>query len=71
MAAVQKGIVRIPDDLYGRIVGRVEESKGEFKSADEYVEFILREIFANDTSESFSKSDEDQVKERLKSLGYI
>lgn len=36
--------VKIPKGLYDTILKRVEESQGEFKDAQEYIEFVLNEI---------------------------
>ena len=71
MRAMQKEAVNISGDLYEQILKRLETSNGEFKSADEYVEFVLREMFANESADSFSQEDEAKIKDRLKSLGYI
>lgn len=71
MTTVQKEVVHISSDLYGQILKKLKDTNGEFKTADEYVEFIVREMLANDSSDSFSGEDEDKIKDRLKSLGYI
>jgi hypothetical protein len=45
-----------------------------FNSADEYVEFILNEFIAdekNDDCSEISEPDEIQIKNRLRSLGYL
>lgn len=71
MTTVQKEVVHISSDLYEQILKKLKDTNGEFKTADEYVEFIVREMLANDSSDSFSGEDEDKIKDRLKSLGYI
>ena len=45
---------------------------GGFKSVDELVEFILNEVLSGEGEEcTLSKEEEEAVKERLKSLGYL
>lgn len=46
--------------------------KTGFKSVSDYVTFVLREIVnENEPQKSFSKRDREQVKKRLRNLGYI
>lgn len=71
MSTLQKEVVHISSDLYGQILKKLEDSKGEFSTADEYVEFIVRETLSSDSSGSLSGEDEETIKDRLKSLGYI
>lgn len=64
--------VNIPDELYEKI----EKSLGEFgfKTVDEYVEFVLREVLESDSSQEeqvFSKEEEEMIKKRLRDLGYL
>jgi Arc/MetJ-type ribon-helix-helix transcriptional regulator len=43
-----------------------------FNSVSSFVTFVLRQIISeSESKEGFSKSDEEKVKERLKSLGYL
>jgi len=59
--------------LYGRIEERVKAT--DFRSVDEYVTFVLEEVLKEDDEQegekAFSKEDEEEVKQRLKSLGYL
>ncbi|MDG7000339.1 MAG: CopG family transcriptional regulator [Nitrososphaerota archaeon] len=71
MNAGEKEVLHISRELYKEILKRLEASKGEFKTADEYVEFVLRELLASESNTSLTKEEEDQIKERLKSLGYV
>jgi hypothetical protein len=69
-----KVAVNIPKDLYELVKKRVEESGGEFKDTEEYVTFILTEIVKDEDEteeQKYSKKDEEQIKQRLKSLGYM
>ena len=63
--------VSIPTSLYKKI----EESiKGtEFGSVASYISKVLRESLTKEekADQVFSKEEEEKVKERLKSLGYI
>ena len=65
--------VYIPKDLYDEIKKRVDLSGGEFKSVDEYVEFVLREIVKEEEEEEFeyTPEEEEKIKERLRGLGYL
>lgn len=65
--------MNISKNLYELIKQRVEELGGEFKSIEEYVEFVLREIVKEDGEQKkvYSKKDEEEVKKRLESLGYM
>ena len=50
----------------------MERSGGEFKSVEDYVEFILEEILKGDEEEQvYSKEEEEEIKKRLRALGYI
>lgn len=58
--------------LYGRIEERVKAT--DFGSVDEYVTFVLEEVLKDEEQEgerAFSKEEEEEVKKRLKNLGYL
>jgi len=65
--------VKIPKRLYDTILKRVEESQGEFKDAQEYIEFVLNEIVKeeNETETPYTPEEEEMIKKRLKKLGYL
>jgi len=66
----ERKTVSLPAELYGKIEQRIAGT--EFDSVDEYVNFVLAEVFKEEEAEtSFSKEDEKEVKRRLKSLGYL
>ena len=66
----EKRTVSLPAELYGKIEQRIADT--EFSAVDEYVNFVLAEILKEEESEtSFSKEDEEEVKKRLKGLGYL
>ena len=64
--------VPIPAELYDAIDQRVKET--EFTSVEEYVTFVLEEVLKDDDDEdeiAFSPEDEEEVKKRLRALGYL
>ena len=59
-------------ELYGRIEERVKTTG--FGSVDEYVIFVLEEVLKEEGEEAeraFSKEEEEEVKKRLRALGYL
>jgi len=66
----ERKTVSLPAELYGKIEQRVAGT--EFQSVDEYVNFVLEEVLKEEEPETtFSKEDEEEVKKRLKALGYL
>jgi len=67
--------VHVSKDLYDKVKRRVEQSGGEFKSVEEYVEFILRKVVKEENEEgekqTFTREEEKVIMKRLKSLGYL
>lgn len=63
--------IAIPKSLFQRIEEKIAGS--ETKSVEEFVVSVLEEKLAkeDDVKETFTKEDEDKVKERLKALGYM
>ncbi len=65
--------VSIPIPLFNKVQKRIEGTG--FTSVSSYVAYILRELIANEdgnqTEDPFSKKDEEKVKARLRSLGYL
>ena len=64
--------VAIRKDLYEKIEKRVEAT--EFNSVSEYVNYVLEEVLeqiTDDEKDVYSKEDEEKVKEKLRSLGYL
>ena len=63
--------VEIPKQLYEEIAKRVDNT--EFNSVSEYVSFVLEEVIKEEEEEdiSFTKEDEEKVRERLQALGYL
>lgn len=65
--------VSIPRPLYERIKSLIKDTG--FKSVSDYVTYILREVVSMHESEKYveelSEEDLEEIKKRLKSLGYI
>lgn len=66
-----------PVELPDRIVDRVEDRlpRTEFDSPAEYITFVMEEVLYRVEQETedddFEEVDENEVKDRLKSLGYL
>ena len=64
--------INISKELYEKIRKEVEENQGEFKSVEDYVEFVLREILKEEEDESvYTPEEEEEIKKRLRALGYL
>jgi len=65
--------VSIPTVLGDKLKSRIEGTG--FTSLSDYVTYILREVLASleeqEKETTFSKEEEEKVKERLKALGYL
>lgn len=62
--------VNIPYAIYNSISQRIEGT--EFGTVDSYVTFVLNELLSDDNTEkAFDQEEEEQVKNRLRDLGYI
>jgi Arc/MetJ-type ribon-helix-helix transcriptional regulator len=60
--------LRIPKDLFEEISRRINGTG--FKSVSEYVAFVLEEAVSEE-EEVYSAEEEEEVKERLRGLGYL
>jgi len=63
--------ISIPTSLYKKIEERIDDE--EFTSVSAYVTFVLNEVLSDEEDDvgQFSEEDEEKVKERLRSLGYL
>ena len=64
--------ISIPTPLAEKIKKRIEGTG--FNSLSSYVTYVLREVISGieeEQEESFSKEDEERVKDRLRALGYL
>ncbi len=67
----EKVQVPISKELYEKARKYVEDVGG-FSSVEELIEFVLNEVLESEgETEGYSKEDEEKVKERLRSLGYL
>ncbi len=73
MAMAGKRSISIPEKLAKRIDKRVKSS--EFSDAGEYITYVMEQVMdrveGKNRQESFSKEDEEKIKKRLRSLGYL
>lgn len=64
--------IYISKKLYNEIKKRVEESQDAFKNVEEFIEFVLNEVIKEEEEEvSYSPEEEEEIKRRLRSLGYL
>jgi len=67
----EKVSIEISKDLYEKLKKFVEES-GEFKSVEEFVDFVLREVVEEESTETaYTPEEEEEIKRRLRALGYL
>ena len=64
--------INVRKDLYEKAEKYIKEIGG-FENVDELVEFLLSEVLESESpgSGQYSEEDEEKVKERLRSLGYL
>jgi division protein CdvB (Snf7/Vps24/ESCRT-III family) len=73
---MKKLTIEIADNEFSTLEKRVKDKK-EFDSVEAYVQDIISQVVARlkdedgGDEEKFSKEDEEKVKERLRSLGYL
>lgn len=68
--------IKITKELYDKVESRVKMSNEEFKTVEEYVAFLLTEVVSEGDStgseaNAYTKEEEEEIKGRLKNLGYI
>ena len=62
--------ISIPTPLFRQIEERLKGTN--FKSVSDYVSYVLTEVVSEEEEvEAFTKQDEENVKGRLKALGYL
>ncbi len=64
--------IEISRKLYEKVEKYIKENGG-FSSVREFVEFVINEVLSTEEEGSlgYSKEEEEKVKERLRSLGYL
>lgn len=66
-----KTIISIPKNLAEKIKKEIKEGS-DFKSLSDYITFVLREVVAEvEEEEGLTDEDEEKIKDRLRSLGYL
>jgi hypothetical protein len=68
--------IKISKELYDKVQNRVKLSNEEFKNVEDYVTFLLTEVVSETDSQvsddnAYTKEEEEEIKGRLKNLGYI
>ena len=69
MAEEKDTNISIPSSLYRQIQKRIEGTG--FESVSAYVVYVLREVLSEDERDGLTQEEEERVKERLRTLGYI
>lgn len=68
---MDKVTVEISREAYRLLEKTVKESGGEFKSVEELLEFIIKEALGEEEGEVYTPEEEEEIKKRLRSLGYL
>lgn len=66
----EKVSIEISKELYQKAAKFVEENP-DFDSVEGLVEFVLSELLTEEEETALTPEEEEKVKERLKSLGYL
>lgn len=61
--------IEIPKNLYEKVKEKYEDAG--FKDLNEFILFLLEQVVGETEEQVFSPEEEEKVKERLRSLGYI
>ena len=67
---MEKVKIEISKEAYELLKKTVDESEGEFSSVEELLEFIIKEALGEATEE-YTPEEEEKIKDRLRSLGYL
>jgi len=66
--------IDVTEEIAKKIQERVD-STDEFKDIEEYINYILKQVVerleGKQETKTFSKEDEEKIKERLRGLGYL
>jgi hypothetical protein len=66
-----KTSIQISNDLYESIE-RIIKDKQEFRTPEEYIEYIIEKSLENEKAEQvYSEEEEKKVEQHLKDLGYM
>lgn len=67
---MEKQPISLSPKLYNTILQRIENSD-EFLTVNDYVNYVLTEIFKNEPNQSYSKEEEEAIEKQLKDMGYM
>ena len=68
---MEKVKIEISKEAYELLKKTVEESQGEFSSVEELLEFIIMEALGEESETVYTPEEEEEIKRRLRSLGYL
>lgn len=68
---MEKVKIEISKEAYELLKKTVEESQGEFSSVEELLEFIIMEALGEEGETVYTPEEEEEIKRRLRSLGYL
>ena len=68
---MSKVAVKLSKNIFDKVQEQVDESKGEFKNVEEYIEFVLTELLNEEEEQVYTPKEEEEIKKRLRALGYI
>jgi hypothetical protein len=65
----EKENISISKEIAEKLKKRASESG--FNSLEDYINYILKQVLSKVESKSLTKDDEEAVKQKLRSLGYL
>ena len=68
---MSKVAIKLSKNILDKVQEQVDESKGEFKNVEEYIEFVLTELLNEEEEQVYTPKEEEEIKKRLRALGYI
>ncbi|MDO8528988.1 MAG: CopG family transcriptional regulator [Nanoarchaeota archaeon] len=63
--------ISLPDNLREKLEEKIKET--DFKSIEDYILYVLKQMVSVDSKEKVTYSDEDEaaLKKKLKEMGYL
>jgi len=71
VGSMDKVKIEISKEAYDLLKKTVDESQGEFSSVEELLEFIIKEALGEEEETVYTPEEEEEIKKRLRSLGYL
>ncbi len=62
--------ISIPEELYRKAEGWIKRNGG-FSSVEDLVKFLIEEFISEESDEVYSPEEEEEIKDRLRRLGYL